>query len=270
MPYRIGIFATGRGQGSRGLLQAIRDGIQSGHVPASVAFVFSNREPGEFEPTDGFFDQVRSYGYPLVTLSFRRFRAGLKKGAEWRTLYDQEVMAKLEAFSSDLCVLAGYLLIVGPDMARKFTMVNLHPAAPGGPTGMWQDVIWQLIEQRAEMAGNTIFYATEDLDRGPTVTYSTYAIRGGQFDRLWEGVAKRSVTEIKAAEGEDLQLFKRIRNYGMARERLLVVETVKALAEGRIRVACGQLLSSDGKPMNALDLTPQIEALVAANAPRPL
>lgn len=263
MTYRIGIFATGRGQGSRGLLQAIHSAIESGHLPAAVAFVFSNRELGEFEPTDGFFDQVQGYGYPLLTSSFRRFRSRVGKAADWRTLYDRHVLGKIESFQPNLCVLAGYLFIHGPELTNRYAMINLHPAAPGGPVGMWQDVIWQLIERQAPSSGNTIFYATEELDRGPTVTCCTYPIRSGPFDVAWKAVQGCSVVDLKAKEGENLPLFQLIREHGMARERPLVVETLKSFAEGRIRVANGKVLDAGGKPLAGLDLTGQIEALLA-------
>jgi len=271
MHYRIGVFATGRGQGSRGLLAAIHEGIRSGHLPAEIAFVFSNRDPGEFEATDGFFDQVRACGYPLITASFRKFRAesggsagAAAPGDDWRLRYDRLVMDKLAPFAPDLCVLAGYLLIFGPELPRRFTLVNLHPAAPGGPTGLWQDVIWQLIGQGAAQSGNTMFYVTEDLDRGPIVAYSTFPIRGAAFDPLWKAVHDRTVKDLRDSAGEDLPLFKAIREHGMARERPLVVETLKAFAEGRARVSGGRIVDSQGKPANPLDLTPRIEALVAA------
>lgn len=263
MTYRIGIFATGRGTGSRGLLQAIHQGIESRHVPAEVAFVFSNRDRGEFEPTDGFFDQVESYGYPLITSSFRRFRTKVGRDADWRTLYDRDVMVKIAPYALDLCVLAGYLFIHGPEMTTSYTMVNLHPAAPGGPTGMWQDVIWQLIDRKAESSGNTMFHATDELDRGPTVSFSSFRIRGGAFDPAWKTIEGRLAAELRGTEGEELPLFQLIRQHGMVRERPLVVETVKAFAEGAIRVSGGKVLGPNGKPLGALDLTAQIEALVA-------
>lgn len=262
MTYQIGVFATGRGQGSRGLLAAIHEGIASGHIRANVAFVFSNRERGEFEATDGFFDQVAEYGYPLVTSSFRKFR-GRSRNADWRALYDAEVMAKIAPYTPDLCVLTGYLLILGPALTRRYTMVNLHPAAPAGPAGMWQDVIWRLIDQQARASGNTIFYATEDLDRGPPVTFSTYPIRGEAFDACWKAVEGKTSAELRAEEGESLPLFQIIRQHGMARERPLVVETLKSFAEGRVRVADGLIVSKDGKALTGLDLTQQIEAIVA-------
>ena len=71
---RIGWFATGRGEGSPKLLRAAVEAIREGRLDAEIAFVFSNRERGQFDATDAFFDQVAGYGIPLVTLSDSRFR----------------------------------------------------------------------------------------------------------------------------------------------------------------------------------------------------
>ena len=255
--YEVGIFATGRGQGSRGLLEAVHAGIESGHLPAKVAFVFSNREPGEFAATDEFFKLVRGYRYPLVTCSFRKFRSRLGDDSDWRRQYELEAMKQLEPFDPDLCVLAGFLLIV-PEMCHRYTMVNLHPAAPGGPVGMWQEVIWRLIESRARVSGNTMFHVTEELDKGPTVTFSTYPIHGEPFDKHWKAIEGLSVTELRATEGERLPLFQLIRQRGMDLERPLVVETLKAFSEGRVRITDGHIIGPDGKPMSGLDLTTDI------------
>jgi len=52
-------------------------------------------------------------------------------------------------------LLAGYMLVVGDVMCKKFDMINLHPAAPDGPAGTWQEVIWQLIKEKAEKKAAT-------------------------------------------------------------------------------------------------------------------
>ena len=61
-------------------------------------------------------------------------------------------------------------------------MINLHPAAPNGPDGTWQEVIWKLIEQRADHSGVKIHLVTEELDRGPTIAYCRYPIHSPAFD----------------------------------------------------------------------------------------
>lgn len=259
--FRIGLFATGRGQGSLQLVTAVRDAIEEGRLPAQVEFVFSNREPGEFEPTDRFFEAVRGFGYPLVTRSFRRFKAELgEEGPGWRLKYDREVIELLTPYQPDLCVLAGYLLIFSPALCERYTAINLHPAAPGGPIGMWQDVIWRLIETGATSSGNMMQSVIPEVDRGPIVTYSTFPIAGGQFEPLWEEVEGRSVADLRAGSGESPPLFQAIRSAGTARERPLVVETLRAFAEGRVRVEGGAVVDGQGRPIEGLDLTAEIEA----------
>ena len=213
--FRIGLFATGRGQGSLQLVTAVRDAIEQGRLPARVEFVFSNREPGEFEPTDRFFEAVRGFGYPLVTRSFRRFKASLGDDTDgWRMKYDHEVIERLAPYEPDLCVLAGYLLIFSPALCERYTAINLHPAAPGGPIGMWQDVIWRLIETKASASGNMMQSVTPEVDRGPIVSFSTFPIAGGSFEPLWDEVRGRSVEELRESAGEALRCSKRFERRG--------------------------------------------------------
>ena len=153
-PYKIGWFSTGRGAGSRGLLKAAYDSIRSGDINAEIEFVFCSRERGETEATDSYLDMVEEYGIPLVNFSYQRYRAarGMPNPEpseplpQWRIEYDREVMQRLEGFSPDLCVLAGFMLIAGPEMCQQYDVLNLHPAAPDGPAGTWQQVVWELMK----------------------------------------------------------------------------------------------------------------------------
>ena len=141
---------------------------------------------------------VRSHGIPVVALSSQRFRRerGASRFAEVREAYDDETLSLLDGHAADLHVTAGYGLIFGAAMARSRPALNLHPASPDGPVGTWQQVIWQLIESRAEESGAFTHLATEDLDRGPVVTYVTFPIRGGDFDGLWAQAEASSVVRV--------------------------------------------------------------------------
>ncbi|MCL0048339.1 phosphoglycerate transporter [Dehalococcoidia bacterium] len=259
--YKIGWFSSGRGAGSRALLTAITESIKRGEIPAEIAFVFCNREPGQSEETDLFLNLVNSYEIPLVYFSSRKFRAerGPDVMLSWRIDYDREVMRRLEGFHVDLCVLAGYMLIVGEEMCRRYAMINLHPAAPDGPKGTWKEVIWQLIESRAEQTGVMMHLVTPELDEGPPVSYCTFSIRGQPFDEHWNKLAGRSLEEIRATEGEEFELFKLIRRHGLRREFPLIVSTVKAFAEGRVKVAEGRIVDAGGKSIPGYDLTAEID-----------
>lgn len=258
--YRIGWFSSGRGEGSRALLRAVHREIQEGLIKAKIAFVFCNRERGQSEATDAFLDQVESYEIPLICHSSRKFRAQRTDStADWRIEYDRQVMERLTGFQPDICILAGYMLIVGEEMCRHYTMINLHPAAPGGPEGTWRDVIWKLIESHATRTGVMMHLVTPELDQGPPVTHCTFAVRGELFDELWAEIAGKSVDELKAHQGDDNRLFQVIRQEGVSRELPLIVATIKALSEGRTRIENGRVVDGAGTPIPGYSLTPEIE-----------
>lgn len=272
MTLRIGWFSTGGGPGSQRqrLLTAAVDAIREGALDAEIAFVFCNRERGEYEATDSFLDLAQSFGLTCLTHSSRKFRRSrggkLSQPGEplppWRTEYDRAVAAIVAAHPFDVGVLAGYMLIFTGEMANRYPCLNLHPAEPVGPTGTWQQVIWQLIDRRAERSGVMVHLVTEELDRGPPVSFCTYSLRGPAFAPLWKELGERTAADVQQAEGEEHALFREIRRHGAAREAPLVIETLKALAQGRVRIADRQPVDAAGAPLRGgLDLTPEIDAI---------
>jgi folate-dependent phosphoribosylglycinamide formyltransferase PurN len=268
--YQFGWFSTGRGKGSRALLEAAQMSIKQSDINAEIAFVFLSREPGESTETDLFIEQIESYHIPLVCFSYQKFKA--IKGTtsnqqgdllpQWRLDYDREVMVRLEGFHPDLGVLAGYMLIVGAEMCRRYNLLNLHPAALGGPTGTWQEVIWQLIERGTKESGVMMHLVTPELDEGPVATYCTFPIRGEPFDRYWQAVRGKTVAEIKREEGDDNSLFKLIRKQGLTRESPLIIATLKAFSQGKVRVTDSKIVDRQGIPVNGYNLTNEINGLI--------
>ena len=260
----IGWFSTGRGEGSRGLLQFVQDRLLRAALDARIEFIFSNCEPGEAEGSDQFFQLVRDYSLPLITYSSSRFRRA-KGGpiASHREEYDQRVMDLLAGYHPDICVLAGYMLIVGAAMCRRYPLLNLHPALPDGPKGSWRDVIWSLIENRATHTGAMVHLATEDVDRGPVVAYCTVPITGGPFDSLWRNWGRQDVAQVKSSIGEDSQLFQEIRQTEYRREPYLLFETLRAVAQEQAIIRDGQVLDQAGRPFNGLCLDREIDLAMA-------
>jgi folate-dependent phosphoribosylglycinamide formyltransferase PurN len=269
----IGWFSTGRDEAASDLLRAAWDAIQRGELKARIAVVFSNRERGQHPESDRFFDQVEGYGIPLVCLSDRRFREERSQAPAcagealpaWRLEFDRAAMRLLESHPFDLGVLAGYMLIVTEEMWRR-PLLNLHPAEPGGPAGTWQEVIWQLIERKASQAGVMMHLVTGILDEGPPVTFCTYSIRGPAFDPLWAEVEGRSVRQLQSQEGEANQLFREIRRQGVLRELPLVVATLCAFADGKVRIDGGRVVDADSKSAPPCDLTAQIDRVAEARS----
>jgi phosphoribosylglycinamide formyltransferase 1 len=270
---RTGWFSTARGDSSRSLLIKAVESIQSGQLDARIEFVFCSRDPGESEKTDIFIEQVRAYKIPLVCLSVKKFAAAYQQGIavkdevlpSWRLEYDRKVMSMLDGFKVDICTLAGYMLIVGQEMCSKYNMINLHPALPTGPKGTWQEVIWDLISEKAIRSGVMMHLVTPQLDRGPVITYCGYPITGPAFENLWAELKTTPVDKIKADQGENNGLFKAIRRAGFIRETTLIIHTLKAFSQGKITIDSEKkVLDSAGKVIAGYDLTSEIDAAVAA------
>jgi len=247
----IGWFSTGRDEAARQLLQAVQDKSYSGDINGKIGFVFSNREPGESKESDLFFKLVRSYNIPLICLSHQKFKtAGEEK--EWRIKYGREVHKKIEPFAPDLCVLAGYMLIVSEELCQKYDMINLHPAPPGGPTGSWQEVIWAFIQNKAETAGAMMHLVTPELDRGPVISYCLFSIKGEPFSEYWRRDDKK-------------MLFRLIRQHELVREFPLITLTLQALSRGDVGIKDGTVIDARGKTISGYNLSGKVDEEVKKN-----
>ena len=265
--YQIGWFSTGRDKAARDLLNAAMTAIDSGEIKARISFVFCSREPGESKESDLFIDKVRSYRIPLEYFSYQKYKSTHEKDnaqttkgfVEWRLDYDRQVMSSVNKYNADLYVLAGYMLIVGYEMCRKYNMINLHPAAPGGPTGSWQEVVWQLMTEGASESGVMMHLVTPELDRGPVATYCTFSIKGASSEDKWWQLKDKDISQVKSEQGETNPLFKLIRKEGLKREFPLIIATLKAFSSGRIKVDSGEIVDSSCRIIEGYNLTNEVE-----------
>jgi phosphoribosylglycinamide formyltransferase-1 len=246
----IGWFSTGRDKAARQLLQTVQRAIDRGYINGKINFVFSNREPGETNQSDMFFDLVRTYRIPLVCLSHKTFITAKEEDPavnnEWRIKYDREASGEIEAFACDVCVLAGYMLIVSEELCQKYDMINLHPAPPGGPKGSWQEVIWTLIQNKADTAGAMMHIVTPELDKGPVITYCLFSIKVEPFAQYWR-------------KNDRNTLFQLIRQHELAREFPLITLTLQSLSRGEVSVKGHKVIDSQGKPISGYDLTQRVD-----------
>jgi phosphoribosylglycinamide formyltransferase 1 len=241
----MGWFSTGRDEAARLLLKTVYAKTLTGEINAKFSFVFSNRAPGEAKESDLFFELVRSYNIPLLCLSHKGFEPHRER-EERRISYDIEVAKRIKPFAPDLCVLAGYMLIVGEELCRQYDMINLHPAPPDGPIGSWQEVIWTLIRNKLDTAGAMMHLVTPELDRGPVVTYCLFSIKGAPFAQYWRADDKNT-------------LFRLIRQHELAREFPLITLTLQSLSRGEVGIKDKTVMDDQGKPIAGHDLSAKVD-----------
>ena len=258
---RIAWLTTGRGPGSFGALEYALRAVDEG-LPVEIATVFLNRDPGEAEPTDRLMAMVRTRGIALETLSsiaFRKARGGkISKPGEplqpWRREYDAAVAAILGKHEFDLGVMFGYMLIATEPLYSAYRFINDHPALPDGPIGTWQECILELMRTGARESGCMWHRVTGDVDRGPAFSYCQYPIFDDATRPLWLSYIS-TLSRPQPTPPEETLLFQELRRRGVERERPLMVETLRALAEGSMTL--------DGTS-GPVDLTAAVEAIVAS------
>ncbi len=252
-PLRVAWLTTGRGPGSYGALEALCRAVDAG-LPVEIAVAFVNRERGESRATDRLLDLLDGRLVPVEMLSsvrFRRMRGGERSRPgeplpPWRRAFDEAAAERLAAHRFDLAVMFGYMLIATEPLYQRFAMINDHPALPDGPTGIYQQVIAELIASGARETGCMYHLVTGDLDRGPVLSYCRYPIPAGPSVPVPVGAGRATI--------EALPRYDEIRALGVARERPLLIETLRALQGGRLAVP----------PARPLDLTAEVEGALAA------
>jgi phosphoribosylglycinamide formyltransferase-1 len=263
---RVGWFSTGRDIAAQQLFLTVTDAIARKTIPGSIEFVFCNREPGEYQASDAFLDVVRSKNVPVETASSKKFKPELRKGnrQKWRKAYDRRVLDLVGDYEADLGVFAGYMLIVSHVLHDSLPLVNLHPALPGGPTGAWQDVVWEVIEKRESQYGAMVHLATEHLDRGPCLAYVSFSIVSDEFNTRWaeldEKLENSTLGELRETEGESNALFTAIREAVAKREIPLIAETLRLLAEGTLAVEDRRVVCEGHEIQGGVCLNDAVEA----------
>ena len=267
-PLRLGWLSTGRGSGSRGLLEAGHRAVANGGLNASIDYVLCTRARGEAEGSDMFLDQAESYGLTTVSLSLRDYRQHRANDPAWRDRYNADLLSVIQHRPVDALVFAGLMLIVSEDIVNAYPALNLHPALPGGPVGAWQDVIWELIRQDATETGVMVQLSTAEVDRGPVIAWCRFEIRGPEFDSLWDDIAGQSIDPLRQENGENHPLFARVRQEGLRREAMTLVEALRRIADGNVRIGDDRVVTDgNGQPLqDGLDITDKIERLLAEQA----
>ncbi len=285
MTLHIGWFSSGKDEAARNLLGVVHDDLLANGAPATIDWVFCNREPGDGPFDDEaanraeFFSLAEGLGIPVKALSHVQFMPELRKEGlaesasvaeaspaleRWRNLYGREVMAIVREAPVDIVVMAGYMLIIGDPELQGLDIVNIHPALPWGPRGTWQECIHEIIETDAEEHGIMIHLVTKTLDRGPVISYCRFPVRGGEWEPLRQAWHDEITRSTPRPVREAHPLFQHIRSEGEVRELPLLSTAITELAFGNIEIRDRSIWAGGHPREEGVDLTEQIEESVSA------
>jgi len=141
--------------GSGSNLQAIIDATQNGTIPAKISAVICNKES--------------AYGLTRATNAGIATEVISHKDFDSRESFDQALQAKIDHFSPDLVVLAGFMRILTPEFVRHYSdrMLNIHPSLLPKYRGL--NTHQRAIDAGEDEHGVTVHFVTEELDGGPNV-----------------------------------------------------------------------------------------------------
>jgi phosphoribosylglycinamide formyltransferase 1 len=185
--------------GSGTNLQAILDAERAGTLgPARVAVVVVN------VPGARALSRAEAAGVPAVLIDHTRFTT--------RAAFDAALLATLGEHGVELVALAGFMRLLTPSFLSAFPerVLNIHPSLLPAFPGLHAQR--QALEYGARVSGCTVHLVDNGLDSGPILMQSTVAVRD---------------------DDDEAALTARI----LAEEHKLYPAAIRALAEGRVRVA---------------------------------
>ena len=154
---KVAVLVSGGGTN----LQAIIDGIENGSITnAKIDVVISNNK-NAYALT-----RAKENGIDAKCIS--------PKDYESREVFNQELLKVVDAYEPDLIVLAGYLVVIPPEMIKKYKnrIINIHPSLI--PSFCGKDyyglkVHEGVLNRGVKVTGATVHFVDDGTDTGPII-----------------------------------------------------------------------------------------------------
>ena len=106
------------------------------------------------------------------------------KDYESREVFNQELLKAVDAYEPDLIVLAGYLVVIPPEMIKKYKnrIINIHPSLIPSfcGTGYYGLKVHEAALARGvKVVGATVHFADEGTDTGPIILQKAVEVQNG-------------------------------------------------------------------------------------------
>lgn len=152
-------------------LQAIIDAVESGVITnTKITGVISNNKNAYA------LDRAKNHGIPGQCISPRDFST--------RAEFNEKFLEALDEMNPDLIVLAGFLVVIPPEMIAKYRnrIINIHPSLIPAfcGTGFYGLKVHEAaLERGVKVVGATVHFVDEGTDTGPIILQKAVNVEQG-------------------------------------------------------------------------------------------
>ena len=164
---RVVVMVSGGGTN----LQAVIDGVEKGSISnAEIAGVISNNKNAYA------LERAKNHGIPAQCISPKDFAD--------RGKFNEKLLEAVEGYMPDLIVLAGFLVVIPPEMTVKYKdrMINIHPSLIPSfcGTGYYGLKVHEAALARGvKVVGATVHFVDEGTDTGPIILQKAVEVQPG-------------------------------------------------------------------------------------------
>ncbi len=201
---RVAVLVSGGGTN----LQAIIDRVADGTITNTELAVVISNNPGVKA-----LERAAKAGIPAECIS--------PKSYETRAAFNQALIAAVDSYQVDLIVLAGFLVVIPPEMIEKYEnrIINIHPSLIPAfcGTGYYGLKVHEAALARGvKVVGATVHFVDKGTDTGPIILQKAVEVQDGDTPEILQ----RRVMEQA--------------------EWKLLPQAIDLIANGRVEVADGR------------------------------
>ncbi|MDO8305245.1 phosphoribosylglycinamide formyltransferase [Herminiimonas sp.] len=193
---RIVILISGRGSNMEAIIRAAKNE----KWPAQIVAVISNRADASG------LDYAAAQGISAIVVPHKDYPT--------REAFDAALQERIDAFSPDVVVLAGFMRVLTTPFVAHYAgrMLNIHPSLLPSFTGLATHR--QALAAGVKVHGATVHFVTADLDHGPVVVQAVVPV---------------------LADDSEATLAARV----LEQEHVIYPRAVRAFVEGRLSLVDG-------------------------------
>ena len=169
---RVVVMVSGGGTN----LQAIIDSVKNGAITnTKIVGVISNNKNAYA------LKRAKENGIPEKCISPKDFDS--------RDAFNKKLLEEVKAFEPDLVVLAGFLVVIPPEMIAEYRnrMINIHPSLIPSfcGTGYYGLKVHEAaLERGVKVVGATVHFVDEGTDTGPIILQKAVEVESGDTPEI--------------------------------------------------------------------------------------